>query len=535
MAMPQSDDHQLLIRCPTCGQRFKVGEDLRGRMVECGGCESRFRINDQSIVRARKFYPGEHRDARLTRYQRAPMVMSSQVPIQTVLYNEVPDPAEFEPTPPLRLIAGTFAVVMMLMMALLLVTGASRGGALDGMATPNRLLMAGFTGLLGLALLWYANRKARRKAMILGGSLAAALLALPLVFTEGSQSLPEQARPEREPLERVEPKAPEPGLAGLDPKLFDEIGIGPLEAELARLRSEGSTRTAVGLWLHDFRDSSRIVVRDYLLRNLDAGDESHYYPRGGGDMLMVVTGTDRSFNEVVSIVSAFGKVTNTWPEAQIIEVRMDNSMFDEPPMEQLINKNDPQFYDLNKRELQSIDLNRVAEAVRRLSKASPVVFRADITRMLIQLLDKDWIDFKGDVCRALSVWAEDRTAAGAAALKAIEAIPAERRAGVPVEMIELVVDARIEAVVPYLDALWAVDPVKWELLYSRIGSAAEPVLIRRFSESSGMLKQSTVRLLGRVGGEDSLTLLESATGLADSELRALIEQAVASIRQRLGR
>jgi hypothetical protein len=252
-------------------------------------------------------------------------------------------------------------------------------------------------------------------------------------------------------------------------------------------------------------------------------------------MLMVVTGTDRSFNEVVSSVSALGKVINAWPEAQIVEVRMDNSMFDEPPMDKLINRSDPEFYDLNKRELQSIDLNRVANAVRRFSEVSPVVYRADITRMLIQLLDKDWIDFKGDVCRALSVWAEDPVEAGAAALKSLEAIPKESRATAPAEMIELIVDARIDAVVPYLDALWAEDPVKWELLYSRVGITAEPLLIRRFSESSGMLKQSTVRLLGRVGGQDSLMLLESASGEPDRELGALIEQSLAAIRQRLGR
>jgi hypothetical protein len=535
MALPQSDESQLLIRCPTCGQRFKVGEDLRGRMVECGGCDSQFRINDQTIVRARKFYPGEHRDTRLSRFQRVPMVMSSQVPIQTVLYNEVPDPSEFEPTPPLRLIAGTFAVVMMVMIALLLVLGANRGGALDGMSMVNRMMMAGFVGVLGIGLLWYANRKARKKAMIFGGSLAALLLALPLIFTEGSQPLPEEALVDRAAEPPIQSTSSETRLPGLDPKLFDQIGIGPLEAELAKLRREQSSRTAVGLWLHDFRDSSRIVVRDYLLRNLDAGQESHYYPRGDGDMLMVVTGTDRSFNEVVSTVSTLGKVINAWPEAQIVELRMDNSMFDEPPMDKLINRNDPEFYDLNKRELQSIDLNRVANAVRRLSEASPVVYRADITRMLVQLLDKDWVDFKGDVCRALSVWASDPAEAGAAALKSFEAIPQERRAGVPAEMIELIVDARIDAVAPHLDALWAEDPVKWELLYSRVGVAAEPLLIRRFSESSGMLKQSTVRLLGRVGSQGSLTLLESASVGADRELLALIEQSLAAIRQRLGR
>ena len=59
MSHSNPDSSLLLIRCPSCGQRFKVGEDFRGRSVECGGCEHRFRIQDEVIVRGRKFYPGE--------------------------------------------------------------------------------------------------------------------------------------------------------------------------------------------------------------------------------------------------------------------------------------------------------------------------------------------------------------------------------------------------------------------------------------------------------------------------------------------
>ena len=72
--MPESshDDDLLLIRCPSCGQRFKVEEDLRERTVECGGCEHRFRINDEVIVRGKRFYPGERKDPRLNRFHRVP-------------------------------------------------------------------------------------------------------------------------------------------------------------------------------------------------------------------------------------------------------------------------------------------------------------------------------------------------------------------------------------------------------------------------------------------------------------------------------
>ena len=64
-------DNQLQIRCPKCGQRFTVGPELQGKVVECGRCENRFRVDDDVIQRSRKFYPGEKpRDASLDRFSR---------------------------------------------------------------------------------------------------------------------------------------------------------------------------------------------------------------------------------------------------------------------------------------------------------------------------------------------------------------------------------------------------------------------------------------------------------------------------------
>ena len=190
--MPSSnpDDALLLIRCPSCGQRFKVGDDLRGRTVECGGCEHRFRINDEVIVKGKKFYPGERKNPTLNRFQRVPLAVSQPVGgPQTVRYMEPPELTSFEPVAPQRIIAGVAGVAAMVLVALLLMFGGSSGGLLDGMTTQNRLLMAGFTGLLGMVMLVYANPRARGKAIGVGLLLSAGLLALPFIFTVGSVPL----------------------------------------------------------------------------------------------------------------------------------------------------------------------------------------------------------------------------------------------------------------------------------------------------------------------------------------------------------
>ncbi len=126
MPSTNPDDSLLLIRCPSCGQRFKVGEDLRGRTVECGGCEHRFRINDEVIVRGKKFYPGERKDSKLNRFQRVPLAMAPEAGgLTPIRYAEAPDPTAFEPASPQRVIAGVIGVVGMVFMALLLMFGAT--------------------------------------------------------------------------------------------------------------------------------------------------------------------------------------------------------------------------------------------------------------------------------------------------------------------------------------------------------------------------------------------------------------------------
>lgn len=526
------DDTLLLIRCPSCGQRFKVGDDLKGRTVECGGCEHRFRINDDVIVRGKKFYPGERRDPSLNRFQRVPLAMASSTPgVQTVRYAEPPDPAEFEPAPPLRILAGAVGSLLMILMALLLILGANRGAALDGMTTQNRLLMAGFTALLGVVLIVYANRKARVKAATVGVLMAAGLIALPFFFTKGSIPL-DHLVASAPNATAANPPASEPPPADPHAALRTAIGTGPLDSEIARLAQEGSPKKAVGLWLRDLRETNRIIVRDYLLRTLNADPQSHYYPRGNGDFLMVLTGIHQSLAEVAAVVSAIGAVERTIPEISVVEVRVDNDHFVEGPIEKLTDKNDPAFYDLNKRELESVDPERVSRAVKRLAEAEPKVYRSDITRKFIALLGAPWVEFKGDVCRALAVWAEAPGPSGEAALAVLkEAVP--KGESIPPDLVELIVREKNPGVIPFLEELWIKNPTQWESLLAEVGPAAEPGLLRRFAGFDGALRHSAVRLMGKLGGAESLPVLEAASASADPELKVLIQKSVEAIRSRM--
>jgi hypothetical protein len=521
----------LLIRCPTCGQRFKVGEDLRGRTVECGGCEQRFRINDEVIVRGQKFYPGERKDSKLNRFQRVPLAMAPELGGFTPMrYSEAPDPTDFEPIAPQRIIAGVVGVCIMALVAMLLMFGASRGGALDGMTTDRRLLMAGFTGLLGVVMLVYANPRARLKSGIMGLLLGAGLMVLPLFFTEGSVPLTElalaTAPPVKKPSEAVRSESE------TITKLRNQIGTTPLESEIARLAREGSNKQAVGLWLKDLREENRFVVRDYLLRVTGADPQSHYYSRGGGNFLMVLTGITKSLDEVAGLVPVLGTLEKVHTEIPVLEISVNNESFTGGSIDKLSDKQGADFYLLNKQELESIDLVRVLRAVQRLSEVEPKIYRSDISRKLFELLEAPGVDFKAEICRALMVWSEQPGPAGEAALKEVNGLLA-RKAKVPPEIIALIVKEKNPAVVPILDGLWFGSPTKWESLYGDVGPPAEALLLKHFPATEGMLRQSTIRLLGRVGGAASLPVLAGAVAGADAEQKVLLEKSAAAIRRRI--
>ena len=532
MPSTNPDDALLLIRCPLCSQRFKVGEDLRGLTVECGGCEHRFRINDEVIVRGQKFYPGERKDSKLNRFQRVPLAMSPEIDgVATIRYSDAPDPSAFEPVSPQRIIAGAIGVSAMAFMALLLMFGANRGGSLDGMTTDNRLLMAGFTGLLGTLLLVYANPRARLKAAVVGLLLGSGLLVLPWFFTVGSKPMADLVTTPAPPSAQDAAASAE---SAAQAELRNQIGTAPLVAEIERLARDGSTKHAVGLWLKGLSEQNRFLVRDYILRATGADPQSHYYARDRGDFLMVVTGIDQTLEEMAKVAEVLGSLEQVYPELAVVAVRVNNENLVGASIEKLTDKSDPAFYDLNKKELESIDLDRVQHAVQRFADAEPKIYRSDIARKLIVLLESPGVAFKGDLCRALAVWAEQPGPAGNAALKVAQDLLA-RHKEVPEAVIALIVKEKNPAVIPVLDALWAQNPTRWEALYGEAGPAAEATLLSRLANSEGMSRQSAVRLLGRVGGAESLPLLEAAGVDANPELKVLLAKAAASIRGRLGK
>jgi hypothetical protein len=532
---PHAEAEKLAIRCPGCGQRFKVGIELRERMVECGTCEHRFRVNEEVIVRSKKFYPGERRDGTLDRFSRVPKTVgSAQTSFQTVQYSAEPVHPAIEPSSPIRLIFGFIAISVAVITALMLIFGGSAGGVLYGTSQSKRLMLAGFAAIVTGAFLIIANPRTRGKAVFGAIAAAAALLGLPFIFTDGIKAVgsvtdrfavPEPAK--SDPPESSGPAGADQELE----RLKKEIEYAPLEREILRYQSEPASagRGVIGIWLRGLQEFHKFQVRDYVIRNTGADPSSHMYQRRDG-YLMVVTGVSDDFAELARLCQRFGEARIVEP-LRVIEVQVDNAAFLEGPRDQLIDPEDPAFYELNRRELESIDLERAKRAVMRLAPAEPKLYREDLIRRMQELIREGDIALQGEAGKALLNWGKPGDGSEDVVREAVGKIAATGKE-VPESLVKLLVSRKDLGVIPVIDDLWARDCTTWEELYGGLGPAIEDPVLARYDKGTVTLRMSAIRLLGKVGTAKGLRVLEGSREASSPEVRVLIDRAVVAIRSR---
>lgn len=527
--MTPADKSHVLIRCPSCSQKFKVGTELMGRTVECGGCEHRFAVSEEVMERGEKFYPGERDRRALEHFQRVPgpkIGVTASTPAVPGPHQEKGYYSPITRVSAFRIAMGWVGVVLILALVALLRVNAP--GPLSDLPFGMRLAIAAAGGVVGVGLLTFANPRTRKRTVPISIAFAAIVLAVPFVFqskvtdTKGNET----AAPVEKP--GVTDKAP---VELTLEELRTKIGIRPLETEIRRLKDSGSGAKAYGIWLRDMGDSNRLAVRDYMIRTSGASPTSIIYPRENRDYLMVLTGLDKNLDEIAEITQPIALKQQILPELDLVEVKVDAAAFLEGPLDKLTDKADPAFYDLNKRELESIQLERVGRAARRLADAEPKLYRRDITRQLIKLLAMDNLDNYNDIARALVIWAEDPAEAAGAALIRLKRLHAAKKP-VPPDLVELLAKSENSEALPLVEQLWLADAVNWERWFGDFGPIAEPVILARFPTLDPVMRHSAARLLARVGTKASLPTLETARRKAEPEMIVLIEAAEKAISER---
>jgi hypothetical protein len=428
---------------------------------------------------------------------------------------------------PLRLVVGWIGVIIILVATYVLI---SKLPVFVDLSNGIRGVIAVGAAVLGLSLLAYANPRTRGRTLATATIFTILLLGTPFLFVRKTLPPVRESRAVELPVENAPAGTQtDDTLAGLRAR----IGTGPLEDEIRKLSTGNQKTHAYGVWLRDLSGSDKLAVRDYLVRATKADPTSPIYQRDGRDYLMVLTGVDRPIDEVAEITKRFARKQAIHQELDVIETEVEGRFFVEGPLEKLTDKESPAFYDLNKRELESIQLDRVSRAVKRLTGAEPKIYRNDITRLLTGLLTEPEVDFPGEISAALLVWAEDPIPAGEAAAYRLK-VMSEAKKQIPQDMVRLLSKAKNVESLPYVRNLWMNDVTRWEPHYTDFGPVAEASVLEVFPKLEGTVLRSAARVLEKVGGKDSVPVLEKARAASnDSELHVQIDSALKAIKARL--
>lgn len=531
MSAPQSDSSSLLVRCPGCRQRFKVDMDFKGRRVACGICDQKFIIDGEVIIRVGKSYPGDHRPRGLEKIQKIPAIA-----VERAASSRVTTPAYASReliTPPHRIVAGIIGSCIMLAMTLFFMFADDRGKMMEGALIIQKVGIAGFAALMGFGLILYANPKRRIKASIFAGFFACGLVSIPLL-NQRATLFAQMQKPWHTPDQRVDVEA----LSGKSAReieldaIRERVGMSPLEREIEHHRDKKTGLGAVGLVLTDLKESNRYAVRDYVFRVMNPHASSHIYPRNGGHFLFVLTGIPIGLDEVIELIKPLGNVTQVIPELQLVKITIDNTIFVEPPSEPLTDRSSPDFYEMNLRELGSIDVERIQRAIYRLLESEPTSMRAEIAGKLRELLVEPGISFQAIIARAMRIWDDDLIAAADIATRAALEIH-ERGDFMPAEIISLALENPSGLLEEVLVAEWSKNNLMWENHCIRMGERLEGRMAEVVEHTSdASLRQSAARILGRIGTLESLPALESARAEANPELVIIIKRAIQLIQDR---
>lgn len=524
----KTDSETLGIRCPSCRLRFSVAPVLMNRIVECGGCDTQFRITEEVVMHSKKVYPGEKKETEINQFRRIP-IDSGSTPkdIQTINYTEPNHSEPIGPASPQRVIAGIFGVSIMLFGALLLFISSKPDSPFGGMAFEKKLIVSGFTSLLGLVFLRYANPRAKLKASFFGLLLAAGVFAIPIFVKQGplktgkNYGIPAESDPRLSNNTAADP------TRALRARFLTQ----PLENEQARLKSSKLNKKAYGIYLAGILDRNKLTARDYLVLETLAGESSHPYPRNDKNHLLVLTETDMDFDQVAQVAGTLGKVTETHPEIDLMVVQVDNGLFVAGSTEKLNDRSHPAFYELNRRELESIDPERIKEAVERLADSDATLLRSDISGVLIKLLQKPGITFHGSIARALLKWADDPGPAAEAGLKTLESYALEEISP-PEHLVRLVADHKDPQAIPTMVSIWEKNTVIWDKELVKFGPPIEALVLERINSAQPPLRRAAIKMLGEVGTGSSLPLLRKALGDADPEVSLLAKRAIQQIEER---
>jgi hypothetical protein len=402
---------KIQIKCISCGQKFAVTESYIGKMVECGACDEKFKVEGAALIRQGRHYPGERSESNTEIYAKSLSSDSPQaqdVTFETANYQYVS--AEYaQPPKPLKTLMICIGAIFILLFIVLFLLGGSEGGSLKGLDNTKRLILAGFVALAGSGLI-IAGSRHKIKGLLLSLVLGGSLIAMPFIFSEVIEAT----------------LADKPVIDSdlSDPSDDNDANKNTSSTQLEKYkRSIGFEKVAASRnALNDPDSLKAIVLRkskvqhiDTILRylkltlRLEKTPVTYQFGReiNGQPVTLVTFITKTPLERVFEMTKKFGnpqKMNEVRTELKIIEVIIDENTLKGQPSEFTNDINHPKYFGANYEELRNIDRGKQLDAARRLQSSTKKGRQADIVSALSDLISSNDHELSGQAVATLYQW-----------------------------------------------------------------------------------------------------------------------------------
>ncbi len=529
---------KIQIKCTSCGQKFAVTESYIGRMVECGACDDRFKVEGSAIVRQRKHYPGEKSDANAEVYSKSPSSESAknnEVAFQTANYQNVSADYAQPPKPlkTLMICAGTLFILSFIALFLL---GGREEGMLEGLDNTKRFILAGFVALTGSSLIILGSRH-KSKGLLLSLILGGSLVAMPFIYPEvlDSKIITESI---------IESETTDKEKSDSQEEIFNQqlkayktnIGFEKVEAARISLDNPNDLKAIV---LVNSKGADLDIILPYLQYQLGLQDTPVEYPYGreinGESATLLTFVTDTPIERVFEITKRFGQpqeMNEIRTALKVIEIVVDRSTLQGRSTELTTNPNHPEYFNANHSELRGIDRAKQMDAAKRLETATSKGRQADIATALSELININDHEVSRQAITTLYHWNlpeynNDQNILDYA--KKIAGTAQMHRS-----VMNYLADIEIPGSEEILAIQWASKKgnLLWENHLIRAKKRGEKAVISTLPSLDETHFRSAANILSKVGTADSITSINNLLPRASEDDKKYLKAAIDEIKSR---
>jgi len=523
------------IICHECGQKFSVSNSYMGRMVECGTCEEVFEVTEESLAKKRKVYPGEKSKSPNNTFTKAtPVTNDVSANFQTASYNNV-NANYVQPLGPTKTLMIASGIIIILIFIIIFLIGGQEDGVLKELDNTKRLILAGFIAFIGSALIIIGFRnklKGLLTSFLLGGSLA----AMPTFFPEVLSTT------------NLDPSVPlSPTHTTQQLNQANEISVDQLEAykkgigydRIEELRNKALDPNQVkAILLLENKVQYLDSILPYLERvlSLDSTPVTSSYGReiDGKPVTLMTMTTDTSFEELYELTKRFGTPTemnNIQSTLKIIIVTVDKSTLTPPPEGVTLDPLNPQYFNVNYKELKSIDRTRQMNAAKRLESGEYLGRQADISKLLAELITPKDHELSAQLIATLNNWSRPEYKIDDKVVNYARTVAGTRN--MTRSVMDYLIDKKVPNIADILSKQWASKGGSlWANYLIEAGEQGEEATIKALPNLGNSHYKSASAILSKIGTSRSIAFINSAISKANEENKKYLKATIDEIKSR---